>query len=119
MRLYRSRTGAVFGVCRGLADYFNLNVGWIRFFTVLLFLFTGIWPTLVLYLIAALVMKPEPVLPLETEEQHDFYNSYVSSRQRTVRDLSRRFARLDRRLQRLEDKVTSRDFQWDQRRPLG
>jgi phage shock protein C len=115
MKLYRSRDGAVFGVCRGLSEYFNLRVGWVRFFAVLFFLLTGIWPAVVVYLIAALLMKPEPVLPLESEEQQDFYHGYVSSRQRSLRDLKRRFASLDRRLQRLEDKVTSRDFEWEQR----
>lgn len=114
-RLYRSRNGVVCGVCRGLADYSNLRVGWVRFFTLLLLFLTGIWPTVILYVIACLLMKPEPVLPLENEFQQDFYDNYVSSRSRTLRDLKRRFSNLDRRMCRMEDRVTSRDFEWEQR----
>lgn len=114
-RLYRSRSGVVCGVCRGLSDYFDLRVGWVRFFTLLILLFTGIWPIVVIYFIACLLLKPEPVIPLENEFQRDFYDNYVSSRSRTLRDLKRRFSNLDRRMHRMEDKVTSRDFEWEQR----
>lgn len=113
--LYRSRDGVIFGVCRGLADYFNLKVGWIRFFAVLGFLLTGVWPLLIIYPAAALLMKPEPVIPFESDEQRDFYDSYIDGRARTLRDLKRRFGSLDRRLNRLEDRVTSRDYEWEQR----
>lgn len=114
-RLYRSRNGLVCGVCRGLSDYLDLRVGWVRFFTLLILLFTGIWPVAVIYFVACLLMKPEPVIPLENEFQQDFYDSYVSSRSRAMRDLKRRFSALDRRLRRMEDTVTSRDFEWEQR----
>jgi len=114
-RLYRSRNGVVCGVCRGLSEYLDLSVGWLRFFLILILLFSGIWPIVIIYFIACLIMKPEPVLPLENESQRDFYDNYVSSRSRTVRDLKRRFSSLDRRLCRMEDRVTSRDFEWEQR----
>jgi phage shock protein C len=60
-------------------------------------------------------MKPEPVLPLENEYQQDFYDGYVNNRSRALRELKRRFSNLDRRLRRMEDRVTSRDFEWEQR----
>lgn len=114
-RLYRSRNGVIWGVCRGLSDYYNLRVGWVRFFTVIALLITGIWPTVILYVIAGLLIKPEPVLPLEREDQKDFYDTYLDSRQRALRDLKRRFSNLDRRMRRMEDNVTSRDYEWEQR----
>lgn len=114
-RLYRSRQGMIWGVCRGFSDYFNFRVGWVRFFVILILLLSGIWPIVAIYLIAGLLMKPEPVIPPESEEQQDFYDSYTNNRQRTLRDLKRRFSALDRRLRRMEDKVTSRDFEWEQR----
>jgi phage shock protein C len=114
-RLYRSRDGWICGVCRGLSDYFNLRVGWVRFITILIFLFSGFWPIVIIYIVACLLMKPEPVIPLENESQRDFYDNYVSSRSRTLRDLTRRFSSLERRLRRMEDRVTSRDFEWEQR----
>jgi phage shock protein C len=114
-RLYRSRDGWICGVCQGLSDYFNLRVGWVRFIAILIFLFSGFWPIVIIYIVACLLMKPEPVIPLENESQRDFYDNYVSSRSRTLRDLTRRFSSLDRRLRRMEDRVTSRDFEWEQR----
>ena len=59
-RLYRSRDGMIFGVCKGLADYWNLRVLWVRIIAVAILLCTGIFPIVVIYLIAALLMKPEP-----------------------------------------------------------
>jgi phage shock protein C len=114
-RLYRSRKGVILGVCRGLSNYFNLRVAWVRVLTVAVLLVSGIWPIVVVYLIAGMLMKPEPMIPFETEEQKDFYDGYTANRHRTLRDLKRRFTNLDRRLRRMEDTVTSRDFEWEQR----
>ena len=83
--------------------------------TVVAFLITGIWPMLVIYIIAALVMKPEPVRPFESEAERDFYDSYVDSRHRTLRRVKRRFDNLDHRLRRMEDLVTGKDFQWEEK----
>jgi phage shock protein C len=114
-RLYRSRRGVIMGVCRGLSDYFNLRIGWVRLVTVILFLISGIWPVLIIYFVAAVAMKPEPMIPFESEEQQDFYDGYTMNRHRTLRDLKRHFSALDRRLRRMEDTVTSRDFDWEQK----
>jgi phage shock protein C len=114
-RLYRSRKGVIWGVCRGLSDYFNFRVGWVRFLAVIILLLTGIWPIVAIYFIAGLLMKPEPVIPFESEEQRDFYDNYTYGRERALRELKRRFSGLDRRLRRMEDKVTSRDYEWEQR----
>ena len=57
----------IFGVCKGLADYFNLEVAWVRIITVVCLFFSVIWQTAVIYFLGALIMKPEPVLTLETE----------------------------------------------------
>ena len=113
--LYRSRNGVVFGVCRGLAEYFDFSVFWIRAIAVLVFLLSGLWPVVVLYFIASLLMKPEPVRPFETEEERDFYDNYIHSRQGAARRLKRRFESLERRIRRMEDTVTSREFDWDQK----
>lgn len=112
---YRSRKGAIFGVCRGLAEYFDFSVGWTRALIVIAFLCTGIWPVGIGYVIAALLMKPEPVLPLRTEADAEFYSSYAGHRTMARRRLGRVYESLDRRLQRLESAVTSKDFDWDHR----
>ncbi|MCB2187139.1 MAG: envelope stress response membrane protein PspC [Deltaproteobacteria bacterium] len=113
--LYRSRHGMVLGVCRGLAEYFDLSVGWVRFFSVLAFVFTGFWPVGVVYLILALLMKPAPVIPPHNPEEAEFYNSYTHSRHMAVNRLRKTYQNLDRRLRRMEDTVTSRDFSWQSR----
>ena len=58
--LYRSRDGVVCGVCRGLAEYFDVSVFGTRAVAVIAFLLTGFWPTVVAYFIAAIMMKKEP-----------------------------------------------------------
>ena len=113
--LYRSRQGLICGVCRGLADYLGFSIFWTRAIAVALLIFTGFWPLVGLYVLAALVMKPKPALPIETDEEQEFYNSYVSSRSMALQRLRRIFDRLDRRLQRMEDKVTAREYDWDRR----
>lgn len=113
--LYRSRKGAFLGVCRGLADYFDLNVTWIRIFVVLVLVATGVWPLLGIYLVAGLIMKPEPVRPITSADEREFYDSYATSRESAAQRIKRRAASLERRIRRLEDTVTSREYDWDQR----
>ncbi len=113
--LYRSRSGKILGVCKGLAEYFDLSVKGTRIIAVVLLISSGIWPMVVVYFLAALLMKPEPVLPLETEGEQEFYNSYTSSRRMALHRLKRTYDNLDRRIQRMEHIVTSREYDWDRR----
>ena len=113
--LYRARDGVFLGVCKGIARYFDLSVGVMRAIVILLFLVTGIWPVGLLYLIAAMIMKMEPVVPFGNSGDREFYNSYSSSRAGALDRIKRKFENLDRRLRRMEDVVTSRDFEWERR----
>ena len=113
--LYRSRDGVLFGVCRGVADYFDLNVTWIRILVVVLLVVTGLWPVAGIYLIAALMMKPAPVRPISSDDEREFYHSYVHSPEGAAQRIRRRARDLERRIRRLEDSVTSREFDWDRR----
>lgn len=109
--IYRSRRGIFLGVCRGCADYFNFNVSWVRMVVVLVFLFTGLWPIGVFYIITGLILKMEPVIPLKNEDEHEFYQSYTNSRESAIRRIKKKFDNIDRRIQRMEDTVTSREFE--------
>lgn len=111
--LYRSREGLILGVCRGISDYFDFSLFWTRSLAVLLLLLTGFWPTMGLYFLAALLMKPEPVLPIRDDAEQEFYDSYLHSRRGAADRLKRRYENLERRIQRMEDRVTSREFAWD------
>ncbi len=113
--MYRSRSGVIAGVCQGLAEYYGFNVFWLRVIVVVLFFMSGIWPVLFVYFLASLVMKPEPMRPIQTEDEQDFYDSYVHSRPSAARRLKRRFETLNRRIQRMEDTVTGREFEWEQK----
>ena len=111
--LYRSRNGIILGVCRGIADYFDFSVFWARVITLVLLLFTGFWPIVILYFVAALLMKPEPAIPIETDEEQEFYDSYVHSHRGATDRLKRRYENLERRIRRMEDHVTGREFEWE------
>jgi len=58
--IHRSRDGLFLGVCRGVAEHFDFSVFWTRFVVVVCILATGLWPTVGFYILAALLMKPEP-----------------------------------------------------------
>ncbi len=111
---YRARDGMIFGVCKGLADHLDVSVFWLRVVTVVLCFFTVFW-VLIFYLVAALVMKPEPVVPFETEAEEEFYTSFTSSRSMALHRLKRTFDRLDRRIRRMEGIVTDKEYDWDRR----
>jgi len=111
--IYRSRNGIILGVCQGLAEYFDFKPFWIRVIVLVIFLASGVWPILVLYFVAALVLRPEPVRPFETEAEQEFYDSYTSSRGRATSRLKRRYQNLEKRIRRMEDTVTAREYEWD------
>ena len=113
--LYRSRNGVVLGVCRGIAEYFDFSVFWTRAIVIIVLFFSGFWPIMALYFIAALLMKPEPVIPIESDDQQEFYDSYMYSRKGAIDRLKRRYENLERRIQRMEHTVTAKDFDWDRR----
>ncbi|PCJ51495.1 MAG: envelope stress response membrane protein PspC [Candidatus Hydrogenedentota bacterium] len=113
--LYRARDGVICGVCKGVAEYYQFDVFWVRVLAVMAVSLTGFWPAIIMYFIAAMVMKMEPVLPLESQEDEEFYHSYSGSRTMALQRLKRTFESLDRRIQRIEGTVTKRDFDWDSR----
>ncbi len=113
--IYRSRNGIVFGVCKGLAEHFDFSVFWARAIAVIFLFVTGFWPAIGLYLIAALLMKPAPAIPIETDAEQEFYDSYTHSRHQAAHRLKRRYENLERRIRRMEDIVTAREFTWDKR----
>jgi phage shock protein C len=109
-RIYRSRRGILLGVCRGLAEHFDLSVFWVRAAVLLIFLFTGFWPVGVIYIIAGLMLKPGPMVPFQNENDQEFYQSYTTSRESALQRLKRKFDNIDQRIRRMEHTVTSRDF---------
>lgn len=113
--LYRSRNGMIFGVCRGIADYAEISVLWVRLGVLLAALFTGFWPMLLLYIVAAIFLQPAPTVSFTSEEDYDLYNAYVTDRKSALRSLRRRCQHLDRRTRSLENIVTNPRYDWERR----
>jgi phage shock protein C len=86
-----------------------------RVITVALTLFSGLWPGVIVYFAAAVLIKPEPVTPMDDDREREFYESYASSRKMALHRLKRMFDSLERRIQRMEDTVTAREYDWDRR----
>lgn len=112
---YRARDGVVMGVCKGLAEHLNMNVTVVRVLVILAGLFTTFWPVAICYLAAGMLMKPEPVVPFESIDDQEFYNSYTNSRQMALHRLKHTYDGINRRLQRMEDIVTAKEYDWDKR----
>jgi phage shock protein C len=113
--IYRARDGVFLGVCKGVADYFDFSVFLVRLALVVMFIFSGFWPVVGIYLVAAFFMRPEPVIPVASEEEQAFYDSYVHSPKSAAQRLKKKFQDLDRRIRRMEDKVTGREYEWEKR----
>jgi phage shock protein C len=113
--IYRSRHGAIFGVCRGVAEHFDFSVFWVRTIAVILLTFSAVGPALIVYLLAALIMKPEPVIPITSAGEQEFYDRYTSCRHEAARHLKRRYENLEQRIRRMEDVVTTREYDWESR----
>jgi phage shock protein C len=117
--IYRSRSGAILGVCKGLAEHFDFSIFWTRVIALILLFVAGFLPAIGLYLLAALLMKPEPVVPIHDAAEKEFYDSYANSRQGAVQRLKRRYENLQRRIQRMEHIVTSAEYDWHNRLDNG
>lgn len=113
--LYRARRGWIFGVCRGFANYSGISLGWVRLGFVVLLLASGFWPAVLIYIVAAVFMKPAPVIAPSTDDDWEFYGSYAVNRGMAIGRLKRKFDEIDRRARRLESIVTARGFRWEKR----
>jgi len=70
-RFYRSRNNRVLaGVCGGIAEYYGSDATAVRLLALVLGLFTGIFPMLVLYLIAAIVIPDREGAPGDPALNH-------------------------------------------------
>ena len=112
---YRSRKGILLGVCRGVAEYFDVSVTGMRVLVLCLALITGVWPLVGGYILAAFLMRLGPVVPPASEADAEFYDTYATSRSMGVQRLKRTYDNLDRRIQRIESIVTAREYDWERR----
>ena len=102
-----------------MANYSDICVTWIRVAGIAALFLTGFWPLFVLYIVAAIFLKPAPVVEIKTDEDWNFYHAYVSDRKMALSRLKRRCEALDKRTRRVENVVTKREYDWDRRFQSG
>lgn len=73
---YRDReNGWIFGVCAGLADRFNLQVGAIRIIAVICLL-AFFWVTAAVYIGATLLIRRKPLIYSGQRSEAEFWRTY-------------------------------------------
>ena len=109
-RLWRDRDrGIIAGVCAGIAAYIGVEPIVIRLVAVLglVFFFP---PTIVAYVILALVLRPKPPALYASADEEAFWRGVGTAPADTVHSLRRKFADLETRLGQMESQVASGDF---------
>ncbi len=53
--------------------------------------------------------------PIESEEEHEFYDSYVHSPRNAAHRLRKKFSNLEKRIRRMEDTVTGKEYEWEKK----
>jgi phage shock protein C len=110
-RLWRDRDRAIIaGVCAGIADYIGVEPIVVRLVVVLglIFFFP---PTIVAYVILAVVLRPKPPALYASPEEEAFWRSVGTAPADTFHSLKRKFADLEMRLGQMESQVASGDFE--------
>ena len=70
---YRDRdNGWIFGVCAGLADRFNLQVGVVRTLAVISLL-VFFWLTAAIYIAATLLIREKPLIYSGSRSEYEFW----------------------------------------------
>ncbi len=112
---FRANDGIIFGVAKGLAEHYGWSVGLVRLILILATVFLFFWPTIILYLAAALIMSPAPAGRLDSQEERDIWLQAQLDPGAALDQLSRRAGAVEKRLRRIEDYVTSREFAWSRK----
>jgi phage shock protein C len=119
-RLWRDTDrGILAGVCAGIADYVGVEPIVVRLAAVLglIFFFP---PTIVVYVILAIVLRPKPPALYASADEEAFWRGVGTAPADTLHSLKRKFADLEARLGYMESQVTSCDFELHRKfRDLG
>lgn len=99
---YRSRDGIFLGLCKGLAEWRDVPVFWIRLGMVALTIFTFPVPVIIYLIVAMCVAKaPKPEATDTPAQNFSGVGKVLDS--------------LERRTRRIEDAVVNRETDWDRR----
>ena len=114
-RLYKdSNRGVISGVCAGIAQYFNISVMGVRLgFCLGMIFFSPLF--LLAYIVLALSLKPKPALIYRSHDDEIFWRNVSFQPKDTFAMLRHKFRKLNTRLQRLEEHVTSTEYELNQK----
>ena len=110
-RLWRDTDrGMLAGVCAGIADYVGVEPIVVRVVVVLglVFFFP---PTIVAYVVLAVVLRPKPPALYASRDEEAFWRGVGTAPADTLHSLKRKFADLEARLGQMESQVASGDFE--------
>lgn len=114
--LYRiPQTGKIAGVCSGIAEYFNFEPWLVRVATVSIFLLGGSGIIVIAYILLWMILDIKPATAQGQYEHKDievkkkFWQAGEPAQQ-ALRDVNGQFRSLELRLQKLEQYVTSDQF---------
>ncbi|MDX2322054.1 MAG: envelope stress response membrane protein PspC [Moritella sp.] len=118
--LYRdTENGKLGGVCAGLAASVGAEIWLIRLLFVSLFLFTGFFLAIVIYVIAWLLLEK---MPVQKQKKNSIYANHSMkkkswqqghSAEKILENISAELDELDKDLQKMEDYVISFSFKMD------
>lgn len=119
-RLYRSRRGKIFGVCKGIAQWRDLPVQYIRLAFILAAVFTAFFAVGAVYILIALFLPVEPeAYGEERSEGRPYEEPYGGSRNRMYADINRDFKDLNERVRNMEAHVYDKEKDWEERLRRG
>jgi phage shock protein C len=113
---FRSKKGLLLGVVQGLAEHWRMSPFTLRVIIILASVCLAFWPTVIVYLVAALIMPPQPESPPANERQRQLMIMSAANPKALVDQLENRLEQLEGKARRLEDIVTSKSFR--ARQPL-
>lgn len=108
--------GVISGVCSGIAEYFDWNVKLLRAGLVIAFVFSGLFPIVIVYCVLWYALDPiEGDAPSSSGYSGggsgDSPYGSAPPRRPTMAEVTARFERLDARLRGIEECVTDGEFE--------
>lgn len=113
-KLFRSRNGVILGVFEGISDYTGYSAFWMRAVAVVLLILTGLWPVGGIYILAALLMTPEPKTAVSAKRARAA-RKMKQGREWADRQTSKAHDHLNDRIRNLEEILSNRAHDWDRR----
>jgi len=109
-RLYRdTERGWIAGVCAGIADYAGTEPAPIRLAAMVCLVFFFV-PTVIAYVVFAIVLKPKPPALFASPEEEQFWRGVRTEPGGVLHAMSGRFRALNKRIGQMETLVTSDEF---------